>query len=435
MSSNIGYYFYYTYYDDFFTNRDMWVASDKIETNLSPDAKKKLLGERAKFFEEKNQKLYNLNAITQQNELNYNDALINGKFELITTYPGLLIGTGYLHETGTTGEVKSGFYFDHTTGLPMLPGTSLKGVIRSAFPGFNAVENKCNFSPETLEKYLSENKTSKEKVTTAVLELEQKFEKAKFLNWIIKDVISEDLIATDYNDFYCLEQMIFENINYGWLKASDEEKGKHIKNTSVYNRDIFHDCFIKESRHSNKQLLGFDYITPHKHASNPEYDVFAEPVPLQIVKILPNVVFLFNLSLNNFETDKLGYDAAKKLSIFKKIIEVVGIGAKTNVGYGNMIGLDQKPSALPLANNAHFLNPEPPVTTLVDYTGKLKINQPITAKSTLSGRNGRATIMVNGELEEVAVAGNCPETGMLFKGKINQIKNEKIIQIGYLGIF
>ncbi|MEZ4966913.1 MAG: RAMP superfamily CRISPR-associated protein [Saprospiraceae bacterium] len=54
-------------------------------------------------------------------------------FRLKTTYPGLLIGSGYQHETGAEGELKLGFFFDHTSGLPVIPGSSVKGVLRSVF--------------------------------------------------------------------------------------------------------------------------------------------------------------------------------------------------------------------------------------------------------------------------------------------------------------
>ena len=53
---------------------------------------------------------------------------------LQTTYPGLLTGTGMSHQTGSKGESKLGFAFDPCTGLPYLPGSSVKGMLRSSFP-------------------------------------------------------------------------------------------------------------------------------------------------------------------------------------------------------------------------------------------------------------------------------------------------------------
>lgn len=56
-------------------------------------------------------------------------------FELKTEYPGLLIGTGNLHNISQKGAYKLGFSFDHVNGLPYLPGSSLKGILRNVFPG------------------------------------------------------------------------------------------------------------------------------------------------------------------------------------------------------------------------------------------------------------------------------------------------------------
>lgn len=58
-------------------------------------------------------------------------------FCLKTVYPGLLIGTGYPHEglrEAKNSAIKLGFFFDYVTGLPVIPGSSLKGVLRSYFP-------------------------------------------------------------------------------------------------------------------------------------------------------------------------------------------------------------------------------------------------------------------------------------------------------------
>lgn len=55
------------------------------------------------------------------------------QIKLTTIYPGLLLGSGYAHESGTLGELKLGFFFDYTSGLPILPGSSVKGLLKSAF--------------------------------------------------------------------------------------------------------------------------------------------------------------------------------------------------------------------------------------------------------------------------------------------------------------
>ena len=54
-------------------------------------------------------------------------------FELTTTYPGLLVGSGYNHPKlkDSTDDFQLGFFFDHTTGIPLISGSSIKGVLRS----------------------------------------------------------------------------------------------------------------------------------------------------------------------------------------------------------------------------------------------------------------------------------------------------------------
>ena len=72
-------------------------------------------------------------------------------------------------------------------------------------------------------------------------------------------------------------------------------------------------------------MLGFDYITPHGSATQ-------SPVPIRIIKVLPNVQFEFRFKLTGIEDIKLS--AGKLKNIFKELILLFGAGAKTNVGYG-----------------------------------------------------------------------------------------------------
>lgn len=58
----------------------------------------------------------------------------NATFELQTIYPGLLLGSGNAHELPSIeGQAILGFHFDYTSGLPEIAGSSIKGVLRSAF--------------------------------------------------------------------------------------------------------------------------------------------------------------------------------------------------------------------------------------------------------------------------------------------------------------
>ena len=53
---------------------------------------------------------------------------------LVTTYPGMLVGTGYAHGTSESdNDIKIGFSFDYVTGQPYVPGSSVKGLLRCVF--------------------------------------------------------------------------------------------------------------------------------------------------------------------------------------------------------------------------------------------------------------------------------------------------------------
>lgn len=54
-------------------------------------------------------------------------------FALTTIYPGLLVGSGYNHPKlkESNEDFQLGFFFDHTTGLPIISGSSIKGLLKS----------------------------------------------------------------------------------------------------------------------------------------------------------------------------------------------------------------------------------------------------------------------------------------------------------------
>lgn len=203
----------------------------------------------------------------------------NHSFDLVTTYPGLLIGSGYMHELGVKNEFKLGFFFDYTSGLPVISGSSVKGVLRSVFP--------------LLER-----------------DKERKAAKYKYVKHLLNMTESDDVLIDQ------LEKEIFEGIY----------KGKAV---SVYERDIFLDAVPVDTHNSGRRFLGNDFITPHK--DNPLKD----PIPLQFLKILPGVVFRFRFDLKNSKLMNGQIDSTQKKDLFTKIILDRGVGAKGHVGYGN----------------------------------------------------------------------------------------------------
>lgn len=101
------------------------------------------------FYKEYYEKLGTENFASDVSEKN--NELINARFDkklkppvencqffvLKVLYPGLLIGTGLPHGAGKLGgsddDVNMGFSFDYVTGQPYIPGSSVKGILRSHF--------------------------------------------------------------------------------------------------------------------------------------------------------------------------------------------------------------------------------------------------------------------------------------------------------------
>ncbi|MEW6509187.1 MAG: type III-B CRISPR module RAMP protein Cmr6 [Bacteroidota bacterium] len=203
------------------------------------------------------------------------------KFTLITTYPGLLIGAGYSHGAIHKVDPKNkkdisdfnlGFYFDHTTGFPVIPGSSVKGVLKSVFP-------KKDFP------YLNEK-----------------------LNYIKEKVGS---INKDAKNLINLDN--WEEVFFGKLPMR-----KHI----------FCDAYIEEIP-SNGKIFEDDYITPHTKG------IFKNPDPIRFLKIAPGIRITFQFVVDDYKfNDTVTLKDCYITEVFKQILLDFGIGAKRNVGYG-----------------------------------------------------------------------------------------------------
>ena len=234
-----------------------------------------------KDFGWKNRKITNARLSNYKSQLQLLDQGFENAqtFSLTTIYPGLFTGGGQPHETGLLGEFKLGFFFDHTTGLPILSGSSVKGLLRSAF---------------------------KHPAYIAGLLESQNVEKLPKVPEKIPPFIKQ------------LEKEIFDGENQG-------QDNQPVIQTP-YQRDIFFDAIIDpDLNKSDKQgkFLSDDYITPHN-------DQFTDPIPLQFLKVLPNITFKFRFRLNPGLVT-----ARQKLDLFQAILLDLGIGAKTNTGYGH----------------------------------------------------------------------------------------------------
>ena len=181
-------------------------------------------------------------------------------FTLKIAYPGLVTGIGLVHDSKKLeGGYKLGMHFDYTWGMPVVYGSSVKGVLREYFKEF----------------------------------------------YELKEFKKEGIEAND----------LFEDIFNGGKK-------------SIYHRDIFFDAVITNTY--NGHLLEDDSITPHKDGP------LRNPLPITMLKIAPGCEIEFRFRLVDSVVDGKVFKKEDKLKLFENILKTVGVGAKTNVGYGQL---------------------------------------------------------------------------------------------------
>lgn len=199
-------------------------------------------------------------------------------FTLSTTYPGLTMGLGYTHDLAAKGAIKQGFSFDYTSGLPYIPGSTLKGCLRSCFPG-----------------------TAKPTDDTA------EGNKAAYLHGLLKaagvDVSGLfDIPKGPKDTVPPLEKALFEQ-GIVFLGAYPRNRAKQA-------------------------LINLDYVTPHKK-------ITANPIPIPFLKVRPDVPFEFCFAMaEQIAVGEQEITAETICRLFKTLILDMGIGAKTSVGFG-----------------------------------------------------------------------------------------------------
>ncbi|MBR5597143.1 MAG: type III-B CRISPR module RAMP protein Cmr6 [Lachnospiraceae bacterium] len=184
-------------------------------------------------------------------------------FALYTLYPGLIIGTGNPHEIAVAGAIKQGFTFDYVTGLPYISGSTLKGMLRSYFPGDTSSSEK--------------NKEYQE---------------------MISGILGKEVDA------------------------------EALKEDMFVNNDIFLGAFPVMDK--ERSIMEMEFVTPHK-------DKYKDPNPISMAKVKPAIAFEFSFILSDFKDQKSGnilVSAEEKKNLCKELLILMGIGAKTNVGFG-----------------------------------------------------------------------------------------------------
>lgn len=244
------------------------------------------------------------------------DQLASHQFILQTAYPGLLIGLGNAHSAGISSEeLVLGFTFDYVTGLPYIPGSTVKGVLRSFFKNH----------PQS----------------------------------------AAEVLGMDLNTVNRLESEIFDG------------------------HDVFFDAVVYDSN-AYGQLIGPEYITPHSCPTD-------NPVPISMVKVMPGVRFKFRFKLG----DSTHLTAEKKQKLFADLLCMLGIGAKTNVGFGSLL-----PDP---ANGARNVKKSVPAKQATQKNEPPRNQRSASAPTARANARPSQTLLKDGEV----IAKKCPHCGKM----------------------
>lgn len=267
------------FYKDYFLNEERETIFEWDEQKAGVGVKKG----NEEYIKKLNKKLTEWKMMQEEIEAEKNIYKLSEKTSVLkfkTTYPGLLIGSGYNHDVSVDEAFKLGMEFDYTSGLPIIPASSVKGVLRSAFPSKQREEDK-----KSREEYIAS---------------------------LLKEIGIN--MENDMGGIIEIEKNIFEGIKNG-------------QRLPVYSRDVFYDATIAVNENKNKNILNEDYITPHKNE-------LQNPVPIKFLKLNPDTYLEFRFKLTDMD-DKINKDVKEKL--LKRILLDLGVGSKTNVGYGQLV--------------------------------------------------------------------------------------------------
>lgn len=355
------------YYKTYYSNEGIhWIEKSDAGNDENKDE-----------FSEKNKKIFSLKnkdllgaTFPEKNPLTYPEKF--SSIQLRTTYPGLLLGSGIAHGSGLSGEFKLGFYFDYTTGLPVILGSSVKGLLRSAFP------LGCTKAKERGKKTDEEKQQLQEKANQLLNYIQQHLNDITNRNWSTEEV----------NE---LETFLFGSYEAGTSVAP------------MSHRIIFHDAIPDErhystnNKHKAEEYLGDDFITPHNKPKGKIPAALRNPIPIAFIKVLPGITFCFQFVLRPFQSQnavEAKLSVEEILKIFTIILLDFGIGAKTNTGYGH---LEKVPK----------LNRPTPAPAEIPENHKIFEGKVITGRVSISTRTGikKVELKIKGKIDKYACQG------------------------------
>ncbi len=219
-------------------------------------------------------------------------------FKLAVDKRGLLIGTGYPHfnitNSSDSSDFQLGMFFDWSTGIPIIPASSIKGFLLAAFRN----ENK-----DIL-------------VTERLIELCKKAGiEPNLISAATSKILADDTFGT----------------------SKQPVKGSMVFNAFITGRrKLKHDT--EKSSYNN--ILDEDWLAPH--IQDKKRSKFCEPVPIRFLKLAPGVEFCFGFMLKSTELKcsdgtKGLVTAEQKSKLFKEILLSRNLGAKHRTGFGKFV--------------------------------------------------------------------------------------------------
>jgi CRISPR-associated protein Cmr6 len=318
---NLGLQYYRNYFGEYF-EKYRFLQDDTSYQQYRRSQQREMPDKRDDYvksiFQRANERMFATNhpapaRLTAYASLNQRPGFFSVRLK--TTYPGLLVGTGYNHDFPEQGVSKIGFFFDHTTGLPIIPGSSVKGLLRASFPGQDL---------QRLEE--EENKNNPDQDRMAMLRTLADG-KSAYLRYCLREIGLEVEDDAQWDTWIAqVEAEVF----------TGAVAGAGGRQAAMSQRFVCHDAVIVDSQ---GRVMAPDVLTPHKAIHGEASDQVAEPNPIPFVKVIPGTTFQFTFQA----TDEYLIDGVKVpatlranelIALCKKILLDRGAGAKTNVGYG-----------------------------------------------------------------------------------------------------
>ncbi len=218
-------------------------------------------------------------------------------------YPGMLTGMSLFRgpesETGeqnsdtianvNNDKLDGGITLDSVTGYPYLPGSTVKGILRTPFR-----------------------------------------ENPEFAGAIIQDAL-KNTGEWSIEEIAEFETRVFGNRNV-------ESEGQDVEADISQGEDSFLDAYpVTADPGISAQLLDLETLAVPKSDTPKGWEQLRQANVLSFLKIRPGVIFQFRFLGEDIELSSGRMITIKQRTrIYGRILEIMGAGAKTNSGYGNL---------------------------------------------------------------------------------------------------